>query len=84
MLRERQQNEYVILALFGGLALVLLSGLGYMALWRRRRPEVEGAAAFGRWVRSDLPWAPVVTYVATIVFMGRRPTGFCVALLPNW
>ncbi len=78
-----QQNEYMILALFGGLALVLLSVLGYMALWRRRRPEVEGAAGFGRWVRSYLPWVLVVTYVATIVFMVAY-VWLRAANPPNW
>jgi uncharacterized iron-regulated membrane protein len=62
------QNQWLILALFGGFALVLVSVLGYLALWRRRRPEAEGAAPFGRWLRSYLPWVLVVTYAATLVY----------------
>ncbi len=64
-----QQNEWLILALFGGFALVLLSVLGYMALWRRRRPEEEGATSFGRWLWGYLPWVLGVTYLATVVYM---------------
>jgi uncharacterized BrkB/YihY/UPF0761 family membrane protein len=64
-----QQNQWLIMALFGGFALVLLSVLGYLALWRPRQPQAEGSASFGRWTRSYLPWVLVVVYVAAAVFM---------------
>jgi hypothetical protein len=62
------QNEWLLLAILGGFALVLVSVLGYMALWRRRQPEVEGAVTFGRWLRSYAPYVLIVTYIGAVVF----------------
>ena len=63
------QNQWIMLALLGGFSLVLVSVLGYLAMWRRREPEAEEAPpSFGRWLRLHLPWLLVVTYAGTVVF----------------
>lgn len=62
------QNKWLMVAMFGGFALVLVTVLGYMALWRRRQPETEGAATFAQWLRSYAPYVLIVSYVAAALF----------------
>jgi len=61
------QNQWLMLALFGGAALVLVSVLGYLAMWRAREPEADQQPSFGRWLRSYLPWVLVLSYGGTVV-----------------
>ncbi len=61
------QNQYIMLAFFGGIALVLLSALGYLAMWRTR--ETEGAGpALGGSRRGYMPWVLLVTYAASLIY----------------
>jgi len=62
------QNQYMMLAIFGGISLVLLSALGYLAMWRPRRPEGQAPPAGGRRRPAYLPWVLLVTYLATVAY----------------
>ncbi len=62
------QNQYIMLAFFGGIALVLLSALGYLAMWRARETEGAGPALGDRGRRGHMPWVLLVTYVAILVY----------------
>ena len=73
------QYQWLILALLGGLVLVMAMVLTYMAFWRQGDNE---EATPGR-RRAFLPWILIVTYVAIAIYavvyflyMVKRP--------PNW
>jgi len=65
------QNQWLMLALIGGLAVMLVFILGYPALWRRREPPTreadESRSAFD-WFRSFMPWILVIVWAATLVY----------------
>lgn len=85
------QNQWIILALAGGLALLLGLVLAYRALWKQRGDLVSaervGQASrqrtAGPWLRTFMPWFLLVTYISALLFaviytlvMGYNP--------PNW
>jgi F0F1-type ATP synthase assembly protein I len=61
------QNQWLILALVGGSALVLAVVLSYLALWRGQggaeEADAEAPAEHGR-----MPWILVLVYAATVLF----------------
>ena len=80
------QNQWLVLALAGGLVLVLCVALYYLALWRPR-PGVNAQPTPKQpvlnWLLSFLPALLVLTYISVLVFavvytlaMARHP--------PNW
>jgi large-conductance mechanosensitive channel len=84
------QNQWLMLALIGGTALMLTLLLAYPAIWRRRDIESmkettreADKQGFFAWLNSFMPWILSVIYIATIVFMVvyiiRRA-----AYPPNW
>ncbi len=65
------QNQWLMLALIGGTALLLIFLLGYPALWRRREPMTEKGMekqSLLAWFRSFMPWVLVVLYGVTIAY----------------
>ena len=67
------QNQWVALSLFGGVALVLVMILSYLALWRARGGEsgtqgTAGEPASPARGRPRLPWVLILVYAATVVF----------------
>ena len=65
------QNQWLILALFGGLAGALVIVLAYLAFWRvggspgGAAPEVP-AAEIGE--RGRMPWVLILLYAAAVVY----------------
>ena len=63
------QDQWLILALVGGSALVLAVVLSYLALWRGRggaeesEADTPAPAEHGR-----MPWILILIYAATVVF----------------
>jgi hypothetical protein len=79
------QYRWLMIALPGGVGLVLLLTLGYLAIWQPRK--LPGAAPAkptpGEWFRSFMPWILIVTYVGLAawaviftIWMAGSP--------PNW
>ena len=63
------QDQWLILALFGGTALVLAVVLAYLALWRRREGEpADGPAAAERSDSHGVPWVMIFVFAATALF----------------
>jgi len=54
------QNQWLILALVGGTALVLFVALAYVAVWRAGRTEAPA--------RSPVPWIVIVFWVAAAAY----------------
>jgi MFS superfamily sulfate permease-like transporter len=56
------QNQWLILALAGGTALVLVLVLAYLAVWRGARGEAECEQP------RRIPWVLIIIYVVTLVY----------------
>jgi|WetSurMetagenome_2_1015567.scaffolds.fasta_scaffold401748_3 hypothetical protein len=61
------QNQWLMLALIGGTALLLVFLLGYPALWRPREPMAEKTPE-KQSLLAFMPWILVVLYGVTIVY----------------
>jgi predicted MFS family arabinose efflux permease len=79
------QNQWLILALFVGLALIGGLVLAYLAMWRPREEEAPKDAAQSAPARpsSPVPWVLIVTYLFAVLYvvvytfiLRRNP--------PNW
>jgi hypothetical protein len=83
------QNQWLMLALIGGLAMVLGLVLACMAFWRARRDETPspqaggGAANVPKPSRGSVPWVLIVAFVAmaawAVIYVVRAA-----AYPPNW
>lgn len=72
---EIQRNQYLVLGIVGGMALVLGWVLAYVAMWRQRElgGEETVAHASGKrtvlsWLHSFMPWVLVILYVGAVVY----------------
>ena len=76
------QNQWLILALVGGAAVLFAVILLFTALWRPREEE-DAAEGAGPVRRSFMPWVIVLLLGATAVFMAAY---LLRAMLrpPNW
>jgi len=69
------QNQWLILALLGGFAAVLLVTLMYIAIWQRRsahqeqhvKPDEQTAQARG--ARKKVPWILIVVYIVMLAYL---------------
>ena len=64
------QYRWLILAMLGGLALVLALVLSYLALWRERAAADQPKAEewpFRAWLTFTVPWVLALTYVGLAV-----------------
>ncbi len=69
------QYQWLVLALFSGVAGILAMTLAYLAIWRPRKGPDREVAESGyegysglRWYFSFMPWVLTLTYVAAIIF----------------
>ena len=69
------QNQWLVITLLCGLALVLVMALTYQALWVPRGTEkrsetvkVRGPLSFLAWVRIFTPWVIILLFLACIWF----------------
>ena len=86
-----QQNQWIVVTLLAGGALMLLTCLTYLAMWRPREEEskreseihVQGPISFFQWVLTFMPWPLVLIIVGTLVY-GVAHTVMAMTQLPNW
>jgi Na+/proline symporter len=85
-----QQNQWIVITLLVGVALMLLFCLTYQSMWHPRRVEekseqirITGPASFFAWLLSFVPWVIILAVLgcvlftlATVVSKSRNP--------PNW
>ena len=81
------QNQWLILALGGGVAVLFCVVLLFLALWRPRETApsegtVQRPSVFG-WLRSFMPWLLVLVALALAAFMAVYVAG-AVRRPPNW
>ena len=81
---EYLQNQWLMLSLLLGSALVLLLAAAYMAFWRPREESPgEGGAAAGPKRRVRMPWFLTVIFVG-ITLWGVIYTVWMAFYPPNW
>lgn len=87
---EIMRNQWIILAIMGGISLTIAFTLTYWALWRPREEErreggkeISGLAPFFKWVISFTPWVLVLAVVSTMAYVAVH---LLTAALqpPNW
>lgn len=86
-----QQNQWILVALLAGIALTILFGLTYLAMWRPREEEskreseisIHGPISFFQWVLSFMPWPLVLIIFGTFIY-GIGHTVLAMTQLPNW
>ena len=85
-----QQNQWVVVALLGGVALALLFWLTCQALWRPREEEkreplirITGPISFFQWLLTFMPWALVLVITATTLYTITHLLA-AAKQLPNW
>jgi heme/copper-type cytochrome/quinol oxidase subunit 2 len=61
------QNQWLILALVGGTALVLFVALAYVAVWRAARNGDAPQAAPGH-ARNPVPWIVIVFWLVAALY----------------
>jgi len=62
------QNQWLVLALGGGLVLVLAVVLSYIAIWRPRRSPGRSDERGSKATLQFIPWILIVTYVVILVY----------------
>jgi F0F1-type ATP synthase assembly protein I len=80
---EVLQNQWVLMALLGGISSMLLLVLAYLGMWRpREKPTTEPTTNWsGAW--KFMPWFLIVTIVYTAIFM-LIYTYYFITYPPNW
>jgi hypothetical protein len=84
------QNQWLMLALIGGTALMFTLLLAYPAIWRPRKEPSEDTAqeptqplSVLAWLRSFMPWILIVVYAAAAVYVVIY-TWMAAVNPPNW
>ncbi len=76
------QNQWLMLAVFGGLAVMALVVLAYIAAWRRRAVPDDAKVEYS--LRSFyIPWVMIVVIVGTSIW-GLVFTYMAAKYPPNW
>ncbi len=80
------QNQWLMMALLGGLALIGAVVLWYLDLWRQREPAGQGGALdqapLRRWIRF-MPWLLIWLYVVALVWAVAYVLRMA-GIVPNW
>ncbi len=84
------QYQWLILAMFSGMVLVLCTALTYMMIWRPRKDNQQAVeeseyqgASLARWYFSFMPWILTLVFAGTIVF-AILYAFFMIQFPPNW
>ncbi|WP_246044558.1 hypothetical protein [Geomonas ferrireducens] len=84
------QNQWLVMTLLCGVALVIATALVYQALWLPRGTEkkseeikVRGPASFLAWLRSFMPWIIILLFLACIAFTFFE-ISYNAGTPPNW
>ncbi len=85
-----QQNQWIVVALLAGSALMLLLCLAFRAMWRPRREEIKeeshriaGVEDFFRWLLTFMPWALILVIIGSAIYTITHVLA-AVSHLPNW
>jgi len=69
------QNQWIVITLLAGVAIMLLFCLTYQALWlprgleeRSEQIKVEDVGSFFTWLRSFMPWVIILLFLASTAF----------------
>lgn len=83
-------DQRLILALAGGLAVLLAALLTYNSMWKPRSEEEHGAqqpitgiGSFFSWLVKVVPWVLLLTFIATIAYTVTH-VWMAAAHPPNW
>ena len=68
-----QHDQWLILSLGGGVMLVLLICLTYIAGWRPRRPAGERPVPASKAALQFVPWVLIVVYIIIFVYYFASP-----------
>ena len=81
------QNQWLILALIGGLALVAAMALAYLAFWRPRSGAAGGSAvqdgAAPARPQGTIPWIIILAFAFAAIFV-LIYTWMAAVSPPNW
>ncbi len=61
------QNQWLILALFGGIVLMLGTVAGYLMMWRPRNESPEPITS-GRELIRWIPWILIILFIAIVIY----------------
>lgn len=80
------QNQWLMMALLGGLALIGAVVLWYLDLWRQREPAGQAGAPsqapLRRWIRF-VPWLLIWLYVLTLAWSVAYVLRVA-SIVPDW
>ena len=70
-----QQNQWIVITVLSGVALMLLFCLTYQAMWLPRGEEgksqtvkVKDSASFFAWMKSFVPWVLIIFVLISVSF----------------
>lgn len=83
-------DQRLILALAGGLAVLLATFLVYGAMWRPREDEeqgtrqpITGIGSFFSWLIKVVPWVLLLTFISTLAYTVTH-VWMAAVHPPNW
>jgi len=87
---EVLRNQWIVLALFGGISIAIAFILVYLALWRPRELEsrkatrqITGVWSFLKWIISFSPWVLILALLSTVAYSIIHVLAAALHI-PNW